>query len=162
MVGAWSGPDGVLHPIAEHNLLSDATWFFPALTVGRLASASYLLSFVGPETLNNATVVHISAVQQLQGVSDALTLGLVQRLSRLEIYLDPSTALPVAIAFKSHPDANASEDIPMQITFSGYRSTAGIQVPFQIGRYVNNDLVLDLQIENAAVNSGLSSTSFQF
>ncbi|MGH9740231.1 MAG: hypothetical protein ACRD4X_16845 [Candidatus Acidiferrales bacterium] len=38
-VGAWSGPDGVFHATSGQNMLTDPTWFFPALTLARLASS---------------------------------------------------------------------------------------------------------------------------
>src|SRR5713101_6817146 len=37
--GTWTGPDGKAHPQSQHNLMTDSSWFFPALTVGRLVSS---------------------------------------------------------------------------------------------------------------------------
>jgi len=38
-VGSWIGPDGVSHPVANHNLMTDAGWF-PAFTLANLISSS--------------------------------------------------------------------------------------------------------------------------
>src|SRR6267154_5069568 len=32
-VGTWSGPDGVAHPMAIHNLLTEPAWFFPVFPI---------------------------------------------------------------------------------------------------------------------------------
>ena len=58
--GSWSGPDGVGHRIAFHNLSTD--WgLFPAFTLFNLnSSASTLFTYVGQETKNGHSVQHLS------------------------------------------------------------------------------------------------------
>lgn len=173
-VGAWSGPDGIIHGMSAHNVLTDATWFFPAATLHRLVTApNYTLSFIGAETRAGQAVLHISVWQQLpqavpSSAGAAAQLGsseqpsrLLQRLSQMEVYLDPGTLLPVALAFNAHPDNNALVDIPTEIQFSNYQQVNGVQVPFHVQRYLNNSLILDLELNNATLNSGLASTDFQ-
>jgi hypothetical protein len=170
-VGAWSDPDGALHPIVSHNLMTDATWFFPALTLANVASQNYVVSYIGPETLNGQSVVHLSVSRPVAvpsgssvappgppGVSFA---SFMQHLSQMDIYLDSTTLVPVALAFNEHPDGNALVDIPTQIQFSNYQNRSGIQVPLHVQKSLNNSLVLDLQLTNATVNSGLSANAFQ-
>jgi hypothetical protein len=159
-VGAWSGSDGALHVTTGQNLLSEPTWFQPALTLSRLVSSPlYVLSYIGPETRDGQTVVHISA-WQASPTAPAAVVTLVQRLSKMDIYLDSTTLLPVALAFNAHPDNNALVDIPTDIRFSDYRTENGILIPFHVQRYFNHGLVLDLQFGNAALNSGLVSAAF--
>jgi len=56
-IGAWSGPDGVTHGMASHNILTDATWFFPALALGNLVSSpAYVVSYFGKETRTNSLI----------------------------------------------------------------------------------------------------------
>lgn len=65
-VGAWSGTDGALHPISQHNLWTDSSWFFPAFTLARLLSdSSYTISDIGPETRNGESVEHLTIFRQL-------------------------------------------------------------------------------------------------
>jgi hypothetical protein len=170
-VGAWSGPDGALHPIVSHNLMNDAAWFFPALTLANLASQNYVVSYIGQETINGQSVVHLSSSRQIvvssgssinpPGPPGMSLTSFMQQLSQMEIYLDPTTSLPVALAFNAHPDGNALVDIPTQVEFSNYQKTAGVQVPLHVQKYLNNNLVLDLQFTNATLNSGLSASAFQ-
>ena len=158
-VGTWSGPDGVAHTIADHNLLLiDPAWFFPAFPVSRGLSSGYVATYVGQETWNSLAVQHLSISQQPADTSDASMLE--QHLSQVDLYLDASTYLPVAIDFNIHPDNDAGLDIPIEVRFLDYRSVDGAQVPFHIQRFLNNGLVLDLQFQTITFNSGLTASSF--
>src|SRR5208282_3730699 len=160
-VGAWSGVDGALHPIAQHNLLTDATWFFPAFTLGNLTSSQgYVLSYIGLETLNGQQVVHVSASEPFPTAPTQVS-PLLRHLSQMDLYFNSTTLLPVALDFNVHPDNNAGLDIPIEIQFSSYQPINGVQVPFHVQKYLNNDLVLDLQLNNATLNSGLTAAAFQ-
>jgi len=57
--GAWSGPDGVSHAIAFHNLLTGPAWFFPAFPISSGLSAGYLATYIGHETRNGQPVEHL-------------------------------------------------------------------------------------------------------
>jgi hypothetical protein len=158
--GSWSGPDGVSHPMADHNLLTDSAWFFPAFTVGRLlASGNSVVSYIGQETKNGHSVYHISAFQQFPQMS-AKTASLAQHLTQTEIFLDASTLLPLAFDFNTHPDDNAGLDMPVELLFSDYRIVNGAQIPFHVQKFLNSTLMLDLQFQTATLNSGLSASSF--
>jgi hypothetical protein len=133
-IGYWSGPDGAFHNMAGHNVLTDSTWFFPAFTVFRLASQNYVLSYGGAETFNGQSVLHISATLGVPNAS-AETLTELQRLSRLDLYVDPTTFLPVALVFNAHADTNAAVDIATEIRFSNYRPVSGMAIPFHVQRY---------------------------
>ena len=154
--GNWVGLDGVSHPIANHNLMSDAGWF-PVFTLRGLSSSGTVLTYVGQETRNGASVIHISASQQFQIVSGDSS-ALTQHLTQVDVYLDPTTLLPVSYLFNSHPDDNALLDIPTEIRYSSYQSVNGAQIPLHIQKYMNNMLAVDLQFGNPALNTGLTAT----
>ena len=159
-VGSWSGPDGVLHPTTNHNLLTDPGWF-PAFAISSFLSApNAVITYVGPETRNGQPVNHVTASQQFPALSgNGATL--MQHLTQTEIFLDSNTNLPVAITFNIHPDNNAGLDIPVEIRFSDYRSVNAVQIPFHVQKFLNNSLLLDLQFQSAALNSGLAAAAFQ-
>jgi hypothetical protein len=160
VTGSWSGPEGISHPIANHNLCSDPTWFFPAFLFGRILSdAGYAISAPDSQKLNGLQVEHVAISRKY---SRALPLpAVVQRLYGINLYINPSTLLPVAIIFNTHPDTDALTDIPVRIEFSGYRTTQAATVPYRIKRYVQNGLALDLAITTVVFNSGPSATEFQ-
>jgi hypothetical protein len=156
--GTWSGPDGVSHRIAYHNLLNEPTWFAPVATVSRLvASPTSIATYIGAETLDVQQVQHISVAQQPPALS--LAADIFPHLTQVDLYLDSSTFLPAAISFKIHPDNNELIDIPIEVRFSDYRAVNGTQVPFHVQKFLNNGLILDFQADSVTLNSGLAASS---
>jgi len=155
-VGSWIGPDGVSHAMANHNLMTDAGWF-PAFTIGNLISATNVTAtYVGLETRSGASVIHISANQQFTGLS-ANSAALKQHLSSADLYFDSSTLLPVSYVFNSHPDDNAGLDIPTEVHFSNYQKVDGALIPLHVQKFINNTLTIDLQFQDASLNTGISA-----
>jgi hypothetical protein len=156
-VGNWLGADGVAHPIAAHNCLADASWFFPAL--GSLASAetnpNIILKYIGQEGQNQSSFQHIQAYIYNPYLSAA-----AQALSTMDFYLDAQTLLPSIVMFNEHPDTDQTVNVAVQVMFSDYRNVNGAQIPFHIQRYVNDNLVLDIQITSATINSGIPDSNF--
>jgi len=157
--GAWSGPDGVSHAIAFHNLLTGPAWFFPAFPISSGLSAGYLATYIGHETRNGQPVEHLMVSQAPTTSAPPGALSF-QHLSQVDFFLDSSTFLPAAITFNVHPDNNALLNIPVEIGFSNYTVVNGVQVPFHIQKLINNSLTLDLQFNSAVLNSGLSASTF--
>jgi len=159
-VGAWSGPDRISHAIANHNLLAEPVWFFPAFAIARrLSSTGYVEMYVGHETHNGQAVEHIS-VSQTPPPRIPSGLFPFQHLTQVEFFLDSTTLLPSSIAFTIHPDNNALLDIPIEVRFSDYRPVGGTQVPFHVQKYLNNSLILDFQATSVTFDSGLTAGSF--
>ena len=157
-VGDWS-PDGVSHSIASQNLSTDWGWF-PAFTLSSLvSSANSILTYVSQENRNSHTVQHIRVTQQFPNLKGN-TATLLQHLSQVDIYLDATTLLPVALVYNAHPDNDAGLDIPVELDFSAYGQVNGLQIPFHVQKYLNNSLYLDLQFQSAAINTGLAASAF--
>lgn len=161
IVGSWSGPDGVSHATAYHNLLTDPGWA-PAVAIASLLSApNAVITYIGPETRNGQSVVHVSASQPFPANSgDPKTVTLMQHLTQTDLYLDATTSLPAAISFTAHADNNALLDVPVELDFSSYQAASGAQIPFHLQQFLNHSLALDLQFASATVNSGLGSSIF--
>ena len=157
--GSWSGPDGIAHPMALHNLTNQAS-IFPAFALSALTpSQNFVVTLVGQEPKNGVSVYHLSASQQFPHMATK-TAAIEQHLTQIEIFLDVSTSLPVALDFSVHPDNDAGLDIPVELLFSDYRPVNGAQIPFHVQKFLNHSLLLDLQFANAELNSGLSASSF--
>jgi hypothetical protein len=150
--GSWIGLDGTVHSMANHNCMTDAAWFFPALSVlSQLLNPNLVATYVGQETKNDAAVQHLHFVVQA---------GLSQQLSAEDIYLDASSYLPVALTFNAHPDNNAGTNISVEIDFLNYQTVNGVQVPLHIQKLLNGTLLFDLTIQNVTLNSGLTDAAF--
>jgi len=158
-VGKWTGPDGQAHAIPRHNLMLDSAWFFPALMLRRTGvNSRSVFALVGSETLDGRAVEHLTAWQQFPFLTGDMATRF-QHLSQMEIYLDSSTLLPVALAFNAHPDNNLLVDIPVEVRYLDYRAVNGVEVPFHVQKLINNTLALDLQFQSATLNSGLTPSS---
>jgi hypothetical protein len=154
--GTWIGPDSESHPMANHNLLTDVGWF-PVFTIQNLLSSSNVsLTYVGQETKDDLAVTHIRAAQEFPS-SPASMASVWQHLTQVDIYLDPSTLLPVSYVYNAHPDNNALLDIPTEIRFSTYQTVAGARIPLHMQQFVNNSLTLDLQFQNPSLNTGITA-----
>ena len=154
--GNWIGPDGSVNAIALHNCFTDASWFFPALgTLGAGGgNPNVVLSYIGLENLGQFTLQHVHAYTYDPNLPAA------QQLSAIDFYLDQQTLLPQVVTFNEHPDSDQTIDIAVQIVFSDYRNSNGAAIPFHIQRFVNNNLMLDIQLASATLNSGISDSQF--
>lgn len=121
-----------------------------------MSSPNSILTYVGQETENGSTVIHVSAYQQSPNIS-ADVASRLQHFTQVEIYLDAATLLPVSYTYNSHPDNNALLDLPTEIRYSNYQNVAGAQIPFHIQKYVNSTLAVDLHLQTASLNSGLTA-----
>lgn len=158
--GSWSGPNGTVHQMAFHNLLAGPFWFFPAFALGGSSSAAgAVVTYIGPETHNGQAVQHLT-VTQSSPLSDQPGVPTFAHLTQLDFFLDSTTFLPAALDFNIHPDNNELLDIPVEIQFTSYTAVNGAQIPFHIQKFINNTLTLDLQVQSATLNSGLSVSSF--
>jgi hypothetical protein len=162
--GSWSGPDGAPHAMAEHNLRVEGAWVSPVLLLRKVStSPDKVIHYMGRETLENQTLHHIRVADRNPAVPDKAPpqiAQLVQHLTEMDLYLDSTTSLPAKITFNEHPDNDASRDIPVEIRFSDYRVANGVQIPFHVQKFFNRSLVLDLQVDSAALNSGLPASTF--
>jgi len=158
--GQWLAPSGSYNNMATHNCFTDAAWFFPALTVlSQTSNPNLSITYVGQQTKNSVSVQHLqfafSSGTQIPGVGDP-----VLNLSSTDVYLNSSSLLPFAFVFSTHPDNNVLVNIPVEVDFSNYQTVNGVQVPFHIQQFLNGSLFLDITIQNASVNSGLTVYAF--
>lgn len=159
-LGKWINPDNSSGQFASQNCWTDAVWFFPVL--GSLApSQNAVLSYVGTEARNGASVQHIrSYLYQPVLTPTAVPKVGPQQLSTMDFYLDATTLLPVAIAYNEHPDNAWMTNLPIEVDFANYQNMGGVMVPTHIQRYQQGTLMIDLTISGAAFNTGLSISTF--
>ena len=157
---ASTGPKTGSTPVAMHNSWTDASWFFPALSDLSAANPGVVLSYVGLESRLGVSVQHLQSHRVSIPDLNLTTATLIQQLSGMDFYLDATSFLPVAIAFKVHPDDNANVDIPVEIRFSSYQAVSGALVPMHIQKYLNGGITVDLVITGVSLNAGLLDSVF--
>ena len=159
--GTWTGLDGVSHPFVSQNLMTPPGWF-PVFMIGNLLSSSNsVLVYLGQETREGINLIHLQSSRAFPDLSDG-SAPATQRLTLADIYLDPTTLVPVSYVYTSHPDNNSYRDIPTEVRYSNYRPFGGGQIPFHVQKYMNNSLVLDLQFQSVTLNSGMTAAQVAF
>lgn len=172
LVGQWSGSDQKPHAISEHNTFVDPAWFCPALVLQRASTAAdRVVTSEAPPGSGRRSIDHLRVSRgetptdrrpSIQSVN-ALTkkvLDAVWAAPQIDLYFDAATHLPVEMAFNTHPDNNLGENMPVRAKHSDYRAVNGVQVPFHLQRFMNGNLMLDVQLDSATFNSGLAASSF--
>lgn len=158
--GATIESDGSTHPMAQHNCQTDAVWFFPALSaLSQIANPYMSVTYVGAEIFQGASVQHVRVFRQSPLLSADGNSSLA-KLSAIDFYLDRSSALPIFEVFNGHPFPDAGADIVVEIAFSNYKIFSGVQIPTKITKYINGSLFLDIELQSATLNSGLTDSNF--
>ena len=158
--GTWTGPDGTVHAMMTNNCWTDASWFFPILTLEAAATNPQVsLSYLGPDTSKGTTLLHVRVASVLPE-PDATVTALITSLSTMDIYFDPQSFLPMVLDFSVQPDTGVAVGIPIEIRFGNFQSMSGVLVPFQIQKYLQNSLLLDFVVTSATINSGVPTSAF--
>jgi len=158
--GAWSGPDGTAHSMAIHNCWTDASWFFPALTLEAVAADPQTsVAYLGTDTSKGTPLLHVRVARTPNG-EPASAAALILGLSTMDIYFEPQSFLPVALDFNTHPDNDANTIIPVEIQFLNFQNNNGALVPLRIQKYLQGSLLLDLRVTKVSINSGVPASVF--
>lgn len=158
--GASSLSGGPLQAWALHNCWINASWFFPALSfLSTTSDPALVFSYIGQETRGSGIVQHIQVYRYLNG-QKANTISLTRQVSTMDVYLDANSLLPVAYVFNTHPDDDATTNIPSEVDFSNYQSVGGVQVPFHIQKFIQGSLAVDITVTGATFNSSLPDSLF--
>jgi len=149
--GAWAKNGGASTAYAAHNCWTDAAWFFPALSsLTQTTNSNFIFRYIGREQHGGVNTQHIQVYQ----------LGQFQAVSTMDFYLDPTSYVPLSVAFNLHPDDDMSRNIPVEALFANYRPVNGFQVPFHFQETLNGSMVLDVTVTNATFNIGVSDGIF--
>jgi len=149
----WIDASGT-HKGAEHNCYTESVWFLPALwSFWNTSNTQLTANFLGTTTYNS-----VSAEQLL--LHEYASDQVLNALSATNVYIAPTSFLPLGITFKAHPDTNALVDVPVEVRFANYQNISGVMVPFRIQKLLNGSLMLDITVQSANINSGLSATDF--
>ncbi|HKW16866.1 MAG TPA: hypothetical protein VJO35_05100 [Terriglobales bacterium] len=151
--GAWAFGGKASTRMAQHNTWTDSAWFFPALSsLSQTTNPQFIFSYLGQEQHNGLPSQHIRVFQL---PPPGMANSPVSALSTMDFYLDVNSYLPLAVAFNQHADDNIGTNIPAEIRFANYRLVQGAQIPFHFQKLLNGDLVLDVTVTGALLNTGL-------
>jgi hypothetical protein len=125
-----------------------------------MASQSGVVAkYISAETHDGVATQHLRLWRTADASLSAIA-SVVRRMSTVDIYLDSSSSLPVALAYSAHSDNDMNTNVPIEVRYSDYRTVSGVTTPFHIQKYLSNGLVMDFQASQVTINSGLTDAQF--
>jgi hypothetical protein len=172
--GTWTDSSGAAHPAPPQDLMGPhPAWFYPSFVLMTgLGSPDYVSSDLGVETRNGISVEHIAVWQMPISTLPASSVAYVKQQSQYDIYLDPSTWLPVAMTFNRQfdpaapsqflaPAQTSSAGVLEEVRYSNYQQVQGIPVAFHLQVFFQGTLFSDIQISSAKLNPSQASVEAQ-
>lgn len=149
---SWTDNKGTSHDITGGNCFVSIPWFAPNLFSQAASQLPSLLGVTddGAISANGSSFHQMNFALSLQGM-DTTHTQLLQKLSTVKVYYDPTTSLPSYLEYSAHPDGNDLQDIPIRVTFSNYQQVSGVMIPFHIEKYLNRSLLLTLNVTSATI-----------
>lgn len=147
------GSDG--HGGRRDDCLSAASWILPTIALASAESIPNLKMLLNANVSNDGSLVlqaYIEPPQSSEGVKKYF-----RSRSQRTIYLNPATLLPNKLTFNSygipaqsqagHPGQPA---VPVEMTYSNYRTVSGVTVPFLVQRKTSG-LVVAIAVNEVEV-----------
>jgi hypothetical protein len=172
--GIWTDSTGASHQVPAQDLVGPhPAWFFPTFVLmSGLGSPDYLSSNLGIETRNGISVEHIAVWQRPINSLPASSAAYVQQQTQYDIYLDPSTSLPVAMTFTRQFDSAASSQFlaPAQtssagvleeVRYSNYQQVQAVPIAFHLQVFFQGALHQEIQISSAKFSPSPGSVEAQ-
>lgn len=138
---------GAVRALAEHNCFLALNWIVPTLSL-QAHSVALKMSLKASREMPNTQALVLNRVPAKASPGAA---AMLRHSGEMTITPDPTNFRPLSLGFNAHPDGDAGLDIPVLVQYSDYRAVNGATVPFHIEKYLNNVLVLDLQVESAVL-----------
>jgi hypothetical protein len=172
--GTWTDSSGAAHPVSPQDLVGPhPAWFYPSfILMSGLGSPGYVSSDLGVETRNGMSVEHIAVWQLPISTLPASSVAYVKQQTQYDIYLDPSTWLPVAMTFPREfnstspsqflaPAQTSSSGALEEVQYSNYQQVQGVPIAFHLQVFFQGTLFSDIQISSANFNPSQSSVGAQ-
>jgi hypothetical protein len=137
-----------------------------------LGSPAYISSDLGVETRNGISVEHIEVWQRPINSLPATSAAYVQQQTQYDIYLDPSTWLPVAMTFTRQLDSaspsqflapaqTSSAGVLEEVRYSNYQQIQGVPMAFHVQVFFQGALFSDIHISSASFDPEQGSSATQ-
>jgi hypothetical protein len=128
----------------------------PALSA---ASTNILwgLKYIGVEQLDICRCHHI---QIWESFADRPTLQVVGEVSRRDVWVDATTAMVRRVSYRVREARGAAPVLPVEITFSDYRTVNGLSYPYTIQTSLNGTPYSTIKIQSVLLNTGLVDADF--
>lgn len=149
----WSAGGAPIHAFAGSSCWKPIVWFLPAISLQpKMLSANIGVADYGIQNSNGSALYHLQAQMVVPDPSSSVAVDNMQG-STTDIRLDPKTFLPAGLSYTVHADDGSSALIMIEVRYSNYQATGGVNIPFLIQRYVNGSLQFEIAVQSAQINS---------
>jgi len=172
--GTWTDSTGAAHQVPQQDLMGPhPAWFYPSfILMSGLGLPGYVSQDLGVEARDGVSVEHIAVWQAPISSLPASSVAYVKQQSQYDVYLDPSTWLPVAMTFTRQfnsaspnqflaPAQTTSAGILEEVQYSNYQQIQGVPIAFHLQVFFQGALYSDIQISSANFNPSQGSVGAQ-
>jgi hypothetical protein len=139
-------------------IVTDQCADFPLpLVLSALNNSDEAFQYVGSETLNGILVQHVRVWNSF--ASKPLLSGLAPFSTR-DIWLDPTSGLPLKLTYSRRAGGGAVPAFPVEIFFSNYTKVNGVLYPFGIKKSYNGTPWQVITVQSVSFNTGLTDARF--
>ncbi len=122
-----------------------------------LSSSDSAFQYIGLENIDGAGCHHLRVWNTYSSQPDLQYLSL---FSYREIWINAATGLPAKIAYSMRAASGAEPSTAVEISYSKYQSSAGVQFPFQVSKSLNGTPWMTITISSISFNNGLTDSIF--
>ena len=133
---------------ATHHCQADRPWVLPTLTISSPPDTSSLL--ITPARLGTDQLISVTFLPSREVVPTSALLAPKAPLKRI-VFLAPDTLLPRHMKYVANSESHPSATGMVEIEYSDYRLSSGVQIPFHIVQSLNGTVVLDFSATQALV-----------
>jgi hypothetical protein len=172
--GTWTDSTGAAHQVPQQDLMGPhPAWFYPSfILMSGLGSPGYVSQDLGVEARDGVSVEHIAVWQAPIRGLPASSVAYVKQQTQYDIYLDPSTRLPVAMTFNRQfdpaspeqfltPAETSSASVLEEVRYSNYQQVQGVPIAFHLQVFFQGALHSDIQISSTKFNPTQGSVGAQ-
>jgi len=145
--------------IGRHNLVSLEGFNLPILKViGLCDGPSRSVALVGMEDVAGVPAYRVRITRKASSRADELALGRSE--FQLDFLIRQKTFDIMAIEDTIYPNNQPRDAFQHRVTYSDFRTVAGLQIPFKITEQISGQVTWGLALDSFAVNSGVADSEF--
>jgi len=152
--GSRMEPSGQITTIDPRASLTILPYHLPGIMIVSLLGAANVSLTLINDPVNDGSLIHVSAMQQLSQPS----LSLVTRQDWL---FDPVSGLPIRVSIYLPDNHNQRFDGTASIVFTQWQTVSSVQVPQSMQLFFEDELQSIIRLNTPTFNQGLPASTFQ-
>lgn len=122
-----------------------------------LSNPDFSVRVVGREVIGAIDVYHL---QTANTFASKPGFGRFASMAARDLWIDATSYLPLRISYSVRTVRSGEVPDVIEVSFSDYRTVGGLQFPYLIRKSLNGTPWTTIQVEQVAMNTGLSDADF--